>query len=86
MSNEQTPSEPSRSSSGIEGWSFYPTDAEGLHDAIRGSGDFTSLSEVSRFASAAVRVMLAQAKRIEQLELRRSELQRKVGRLENPRQ
>lgn len=79
MSNEKTPSEPSLSSSGIEGWSFYPTDAKGLHDAIRASGDFTSLSEVSRFASAAVRLMLAQHVEIERL-------RRKVERLENPRQ
>lgn len=68
------PSKPS----GIDGWSFYPTDAEGLRDAIRGSADFVSLSEVSRFASAAVQVLLAQEVRIRQLEV----LENRIAELE----
>lgn len=34
------------------GWQYFPTNIEDLHDAVRRRADFHALSEVSRFASA----------------------------------
>lgn len=53
---------------GIKGWSFYPTEARALHDAIVAAPPFAGLSEAAAFAHSAVIVMRAQQEAIERLE------------------
>jgi hypothetical protein len=46
---------------------YYPTTADALQTAILSQGDFSSLSEVSRFASAMVKLVARQALEIQEL-------------------
>jgi len=50
------------------GWNYYPVNAADLEEAILASADFQGISEVSRFASSAVKIMAAQQRQIDELQ------------------
>lgn len=66
MSNNSAPS-PISKYSGIGGYNYYPITADALAEAILSQGDFTSISEVSRFASALVKLVAQQSLEIAEL-------------------
>lgn len=82
MSNNYAPS-PISKVTGIAGYNYYPITADALQDAILSQGDFTSISEVSRFASALVKLVATQALEISDMRTKLEELDAYVGRLSN---
>ena len=56
------------------GWNYYPVQAAELEERILASADFMSLSEVSRFASSAVKIIAEQQKQIDELKVAVSRL------------
>lgn len=68
------PSSPISKPSGIAGYNYYPITAEALQEQILSQGDFVSISEVSRFASALVKLVANQSQEIAALKLALNDL------------
>ena len=54
--------------SGIEGWSYFPREAQGLRKAIREAASFSTWGEVSQFASSMVDVVAKLDEQVKNLE------------------